>query len=66
MIGGKADLPFRLWFWRLDQVLDGLEDVLHFAVVFAFAPFQLIQPVREFRMRGEQLAKVSHFVIART
>jgi len=54
LIFGETNLSFRRQFglWRFNQMLDGLEDILHFAIAFAFAPLQLIQSAGEFLVRG--------------
>jgi hypothetical protein len=43
------------WPGRFDQSLNGFEHVLHPAFLFALPPFELIQPVRQFLVSGQQL-----------
>jgi hypothetical protein len=38
----KSDLSFRCHFWCFDEILDDIEHILHFAVPFAFPPFEFI------------------------
>ena len=40
-------------------MLDSFEHILNLAIAFALAPFQFIEPVNNFFMRGQQLTEAA-------
>ena len=55
LAGRKANPAPRLVLRRrFDQILNGLKDYLNAALLLALPPFELIQPSRQFLIRGEQ------------